>query len=139
MGGSTGRPTPRWRPLRIVSANCFAVQRPRPVSPSDVRLAVKLTPQGPAHAVFVAETTISQGPAGSFGTGGMTTVSGWPESMRLASGSGPFAPIFIGVWQSPQPPVVTRYSPRLTAAGDGSAASALEASTTPTSRAVTTG
>jgi len=30
------------------------------------------------------------------------------------SGSGPFAPIVHGVWQSWQPEVVTRYSPRAT-------------------------
>src|SRR3982751_4478485 len=120
----------------MVSMNCFAVQRPSPVSGSDVRLAVKLTPHGPAHAVFVADETTSQGSAGSLGTAGITSASGWPESIRLASGSGPLAPIFSGVWQSPQAPVVTRYSPRLTA-GEGSAACAVDDRTMPATRVAT--
>ena len=42
--------------------------------------------------------------------------SGCPESIRDMSGSGPLAPIFKGVWQSLQPPTVTRYLPRSTRA-----------------------
>src|SRR5262249_2124187 len=38
--------------------------------------------------------------------------AGWPERKRVMSGSGPFSPIFQGVWQSLQPPPVTRYFPR---------------------------
>src|SRR5512140_480878 len=34
--------------------------------------------------------------------------------MRVMLGSGPFGPIFHGVWQSLQPPRVTRYLPRST-------------------------
>ena len=40
--------------------------------------------------------------------------SGCPDSIRAMSGSGPFGPIFSGVWQSLQPPMVTRYLPRST-------------------------
>jgi hypothetical protein len=32
----------------------------------------------------------------------MFKFSGWPESMRLMSGSGPLGPILNGVWQSMQ-------------------------------------
>src|SRR6218665_958284 len=76
MGGSSGRPRPRWRPVRMVCTKSCALQRPRPVSGSGVRLAVKLTPQGPAQAVFVADETTCQGPGGSAGTGGMARRSG---------------------------------------------------------------
>src|SRR5689334_3387656 len=34
--------------------------------------------------------------------------------MRLISGSGPFFPIFIGVWQSWQPEVLTKCRPKAT-------------------------
>src|SRR4030095_15798869 len=37
---------------------------------------------------------------------------GCPDSMRVISGSGPFGPPLKGVWQSLQPPIVTRYLPR---------------------------
>jgi hypothetical protein len=40
--------------------------------------------------------------------------SGCPDRMREKSGSGPLGPIFSGVWQSLQPPTVTRYLPRST-------------------------
>ena len=60
----------------MVSANCFALQPPSPVPTSGVRLAVKVTPHGPAQAVLVAATTTSQGPAGSFGAGGIFSDSG---------------------------------------------------------------
>src|ERR1051326_7971672 len=49
------------------------------------------------------------GGAGSFSD------SGCPDSRRETSGSGPFGPIFFGVWQSPQPMLWTRYRPRSTA------------------------
>ena len=42
--------------------------------------------------------------------------------MRVMSGSGPFGPIFNGVWQSLQPPAVTRYLPRSTGDMAGAAA-----------------
>ena len=51
-------------------------------------------------AVLVAEATTCQGPSGSCGTGGMFNEAGWPDNMRLMSGSGPSFPIFQGVWQS---------------------------------------
>src|SRR5581483_12165454 len=35
-------------------------------------------------------------------------------SSFVVSGSGPFGPIFFVVWQSLQPPIVTRYLPRST-------------------------
>src|SRR5687767_8762928 len=87
---------------------------PRPVSASGVRFAVKLTPHGPDHAVFVPDETIIHGPSGSTGAGGILSDSGWPESMRVMSGSGPFGPILNGVWQSMHAEVDTRYLPRAT-------------------------
>src|SRR5688572_16206126 len=100
-----------WRPVRMVSLKLRWVHLPRPVSLSGVRFAVKLTPHGPDHAVFVAAAETIHGPSG-FGAGGTAIFSGWPESMRLMSGSGPFEPTFQGVWQSLQPATVTRYFPR---------------------------
>ena len=110
-----------WRPVRMVLMKSFNVHWPSPVSASGVRLAVKLTPHGPACAVLVADDVISHGPAGSVGAGGITSASGWPDSMRLMSGSGPFGPSLNGVWQSWQPLVLTRYLPRATGV-DASAA-----------------
>src|SRR5689334_2323180 len=37
--------------------------------------------------------------------------------MRVISGSGPLGPSLKGVWQSLQPPIVTRYLPRATLSG----------------------
>src|SRR5688572_13593077 len=101
------------RPVRIVSRKLRNVHLPRPVSGSGVRLAVKLTPQGPDHAVLVAAAVMTHGPAEGGGSGS-SIFSGWPDSMRLMSGSGPAAPIFHGVWQSLQTEVITRYLPRAT-------------------------
>jgi hypothetical protein len=53
IGGSSGRATPQWRPLRMVFLKMSKVQIPVPVCTSGVRLAVKLTPHGPENAVFV--------------------------------------------------------------------------------------
>ncbi len=53
-----------------------AVQAPSPVSRSGVRLAVKLVPHGPFHAVMVAPTTATHGPSGSSGAGGITSALG---------------------------------------------------------------
>ena len=89
--------------------NVSAVHLPRPVSTSGVRLAVKLTPHGPANAVLVAAPLQVHGPD-SFGGGGMTKSAGWPESARDMSGSGPLGPSFHGVWQSLQPMARTRYA-----------------------------
>src|SRR5688572_6243102 len=94
--------------------NISSVQSPRPVSLSGVRLAVKLTPHGPDQAVMVPGAFIAHGPAGSAGAGGILRSAGWPRSRREKSCSGPFGPIFHGVWQSLQPPNQTRYSPRAT-------------------------
>jgi hypothetical protein len=44
--------------------------------------------------------------------GGNLIVSGCPESIRDISGTGPLSVILSGVWQSLQPPKVTRYFPR---------------------------
>src|SRR5262245_42416220 len=41
--------------------------------------------------------------------------------MRLMSGSGPFGPIFTGVWQSWHADVLTRYLPRSTGETTGAA------------------
>src|SRR5690242_13090920 len=70
-------------------------------------------PHGPANAVKGAAIDEFHGPEG-FGGGGIFTASGWPDSIRVMSFSGPFGPIFHGVWQSLQPRMVTRYLPRST-------------------------
>src|SRR5262245_29385350 len=92
--------------------NISSVQSPRPVSLSGVRLAVKLTPQGPAKEVIVAAAVQPHGPAGNVGAGGIVSCCGCPLSIRDMSGSGPFGPSFHGVWQSLHPPNETRYCPR---------------------------
>src|SRR5688572_28082409 len=97
-------------PLRIASMKLRSVHFPMPVA-SGVRFAVKLTPQGPAHAVLVAAAVITQGIAGA-GAGGITMSCGWPDSARVMSGAGPFGPITQGVWQSWHPEVLTMYLPR---------------------------
>ena len=57
IGGRICRPWPWCRPVRIVWMNCCSVKsRSTPVSGSGVRLAVKLTPQGPDQAVSVGVT-----------------------------------------------------------------------------------
>src|SRR4029079_11936893 len=82
---------------------------------SGVRLAEKLTPQGPDHAVSVGEKPPIHG--AETGAGALMTIScGWPDSARFMSGAGPSGPMTKGVWQSWQSPVVTRYSPRFTCA-----------------------
>ena len=48
--------------------------------------------------------------------------SGWPASIMLMSGSGPFGPSFLVVWQSWHPPPITSIFPR--SAGDGAGAAA---------------
>src|SRR5882672_8779546 len=135
MGGRISRPRPRWRPVRMVSLKFRTVHLPRPVSRSGVRLAVKLTPQGPDHAVFVAANAFCHGPSAIVGAGGITRVSGCPDNMRSMSGAGPVGVILSGVWQSLQPVTVTRYRPRAwaslaTAAAGGSPARAKDAATT---------
>src|SRR5512145_3398650 len=102
-----------WRPVRMVSVKLRCVHLPSPVSRSGVRFAVKLTPHGPAQAVLVAANAATHG-ASSFGAGGSVMPSGWPDSARVMSGSGPFSPITHGVWQSWHAEVLTRYLPRAT-------------------------
>src|SRR6478672_2351546 len=74
-------------------------------------------PHGPANAVLVAAVAITH-PSGSSAGGGTLKFSGWPESIRDMSGSGPCGPIFHGVWQSLQPMILTRYAPRVTRSAD---------------------
>src|SRR5262245_63499783 len=121
MGGLIGRDTPMCRPVRIALMNMSSVQMPRPVLRSGVRFIVYEMPHGPANAVF--EPMLAD-VHGSLSLGASTTeiVSGWPDSMRDMSGSGPPGPIFHGVWQSWQPDVFTRYSPRFTRSTAGEAA-----------------
>src|SRR5688572_57788 len=128
--------------------NVSAVHLPRPVSGSGVRFAVKLTPQGPAQAVIVFDATAPHGPSGArAGPPVIATSCGWPESMRVMSGSGPRGVIVHGVWQSLHTMIFTRYSPRATwglvaaarsvmaGAGDGTADSARAATPMPPSAA----
>src|SRR4051812_8452219 len=92
--------------------NMSSVQMPVPVFWSGVRLAAKDTPQGPANAVPLAAAVIIQRSEAATGAEVTANALGWPESIRAMSGSGPLGPILSGVWQSLQPPTVTRYLPR---------------------------
>jgi len=107
IGGSTGRPFPRCLPVRIVAMNVSALQRPRPVSGSGVRFAVKLTPQGPAKAVLVPAPSQTHLPSSAGGLD-ITRSAGCPVSARDMSGSGPAGPSLNGVWQWWQPMMLTR-------------------------------
>src|ERR1051325_3399191 len=118
MGGRSGRATPQWRPLRIVFLKISNVQMPVPVLTSGERFAAKLTPQGPENAVFVGAVATAQRSDFSRESCAGEVIGiccGWPDSMRVRSG-----PIFPsgcwihGVWQSLQPPIVTKYAPRAT-------------------------
>src|SRR6266568_830592 len=101
MGGRIGRPLPMCLPVRRASMKVCCDQLPSPVSESGVRLAVKLTPQGPLNEVKVMSMAPIQG--GGTGAGpGIFIDAGCPESIFDISGSGPCSPIFHGVWQSPQ-------------------------------------
>ncbi len=64
-------------------------------------------PQGPDQAVRSQLAVAIQGPLPAGGVGRAESC-GWPESSRLSSNSHPFGVIFLGVWQSPQPMVLTR-------------------------------
>src|SRR5215467_10717953 len=105
-----------WRPVRTALTNISSVQMPSPVLSSGVRFAAKLTPQGPENAVPLAAIVISHAADGAAAPPAIGNDSGWPDSIRPMSGAGPFGPIFNGVWQSLQPPMVTRYPPRATRA-----------------------
>src|ERR1700730_1481415 len=72
------------------------------------------------NAVFVSEPAHVH-PWPSAGAPANVTRSGWPDSIREKSGSGPFDRGFKGVWQSSHAMTDTRYRPRST--GDGRAAS----------------
>ena len=71
-------------------------------------VTVNDVPHGPFHAVNVPVVVAIHGPSGSVGAGGRSIVSGWPASHLDMSISGPFGPIFFGVWQSAHTPTVTR-------------------------------
>src|SRR5215217_9375074 len=77
-------------------------------------------PHGPDHAVVVAIPDTTQGPLGG-GGGGRVMLAWWPDRRSDMSGSGPLAPIFVGVWQSSQPMAFTRYLPRATEPPAGAA------------------
>src|SRR5262245_51797189 len=68
-------------------------------------------PQGPANAVLLLEPTQPHGPS-SLGGGGITSFCGWPDKARVISGSGPFGPIFMGVWHAWQSWLSTSRLPR---------------------------
>src|SRR5262245_7229545 len=82
-------------------------------------------PHGPANAVPEAAPAIIQ-PSAIGGAAVILMSSGWPISDRAKSGSGPFAPILRGVWQSWQPPALTMYFPLATRAALTSPAEALD-------------
>src|SRR5688572_13831189 len=91
------------------------VQMPVPVIRSGERFAAKLTPHGPENAVLVGAMATPQ--VSDFSCAGdvIGICCGWPESGRLMSGPGlPSGWMIHGVWQSWQPPMVTRYLPRWT-------------------------
>src|SRR3982751_5146546 len=114
IGGMIGRASPQCLPRRIVFRKICSVQMPMPLMVSGVKFAAYVTPQGPANAVLVALPAHTQSPCAS--TSGLIsfTFCGCPESMRDMSGSGPWGPIVMGVWQSLQPVMDTRYRPRST-------------------------
>src|SRR6185369_8199766 len=74
-------------------------------------------PQGPAHAVRspVVMAPHCVGPSTPGGTAGVDAAAGWPDSSLAMSSFGPWGPNTLGVWQSWQPPMATRYLPRSTA------------------------
>src|SRR5688500_8361303 len=80
-------------------------------------------PHGPAHAVLVALNAATHA-SSSFGGGGITSDSVWPDSARVMSGAGPCSVITHGVWQSWHAEVLTMYLPRATLAASGVAAGA---------------
>jgi hypothetical protein len=123
IGGLISREVPMCLPVRIAFMNISSVQIPSPVFWSGVRFAEYEMPQGPANAVFVRVPDHAQGPEGG-GGGGSCMPEGWPEKSRATSGSGPFAPIFIGVWQSLHDMIATRYLPRAATLADAGLAGA---------------
>lgn len=96
--------------------NTSCVHAPIPVSESGVRFAAQLTPHGPENAVIVMSPAHIHGISTLAGASIFIT-DGCPESILFMSGPGPCGPITHGVWQSLQPPTVTRYFPRSAEAG----------------------
>src|SRR5581483_10202036 len=95
--------------------NICSVHPPMPVIRSGVMFAAYDTPHGPAHAVSVGLPETAQGLLGAtVGGAGIFICSGCPASSSVVSSSGPCGPIFLVVWQSWQPLMVTRYLPRST-------------------------
>jgi hypothetical protein len=86
IGGSTGRPLPWCRPVRIVLMNISSLQSPRPVPLSGVRFAVKLTPHGPAKAVLVPAPIQTHGLAPSEGGAGITRSPGGRSAHAMSAG-----------------------------------------------------
>src|SRR3569833_1883515 len=72
-------------------------------------------PHGPTHAVNVLLTPSPFASAIFRSISGGGILDGWPDSIKSISGAGPYAPIFLGVWQSLHPPIVTRCSPHFSA------------------------
>src|SRR5581483_104231 len=120
------REVPRCLPLLSALINNSSVQGPPspvPVFLSGVRFAANDTPHGPLHAVSVSVVAIVHGLPGAGLNGAVILMSsGCPDSILLMSGSGPFGPIFLVVWQSLQPPAITSVLPRSTSDGWGAAA-----------------
>ena len=113
IGGRIGRDVPMCLPDWSAFTNNSSVQTPRPVFGSGVRLAAYDTPHGPLHAVRCSFVwTIHELPGSCLAAAITPTLSGCPDNILLISGSGPFGPIFFGVWQSWQPPPTTSISPR---------------------------
>src|SRR4030095_5744214 len=106
----------------VVAMKSVSVHVPRPVSESGVRLRENEVPHGPLNAVMVSPKERPHGSAFT-GAAGMGRVSGCPESIRSMSQATPSGVFFHGVWQSLQPPIVTRYFPRAICFGSGLAGS----------------
>src|SRR5262245_54869825 len=119
------RPAPMCLPVLIAFTNESSDHSPMPVVSSGVRFAAYDTPHAPLHAVRSSVVCVEYGlpfASTNFATG--PTFSGWPESDRSRSASGPFGPIFLGVWQSWQPPPITSILPRSTGDTAGAAGAA---------------
>jgi hypothetical protein len=116
IGGRMSRDIPMNLPVRSVLMNISSGQPPMPVCISGVRLYAKLTPHGPAHAVrsmFVSAPHFP-GPSVPAGISGSGEPAVYPARSRVVSGTGPWGVMTFGVWQSLQPPTMTRYFPRST-------------------------
>lgn len=81
-------------PSRMALKNLSSVHAPIPVG-EDVKLELKLTPQGPAATVVIGPNKTHDFSAAVSMTP-MPTCAGWPESALLVSTSGPRGPITFG-------------------------------------------